>query len=135
MLIQNSKQYYGEYTYLDCFMKDNLSNDSENRKILSILSHGSILFGSTIISIGVPIAILLLSEDPIVKASAKEALNFYISCYILAIIFICLIFVLIGFPLLFLLLIASWIMPVIAIIKIAENPDRIYRYPLTLRLL
>ena len=118
-------------------MQENLnrSNNDDNRKILSILSHGSILFGSTVISIGVPIAILLLSEDPIVKSNAKESLNFYISCYIWAIVFVILIFLVIGIPLLILLLIASWVMPIIAIVRILENPDRSYRYPLIFHLL
>lgn len=117
-------------------MTENLSqsNSDDNRKILSILSHGSILFGSTVISIGVPIAILLLSEDSVVKRNAKEALNFYITCWILAIIFVFLIFLLIGIPLLILLLIASWVMPIMAIVRIIENPDRSYRYPLIFHL-
>lgn len=116
-------------------MDENPNQDSDNRKILSILSHGSILFGSTVVTIGVPIAILLLSQDSIVKSNAKEALNFYITCYILAIVFFFLIFLLIGIPLLILLLIASFVMPIIAIVKILENPDRSYRYPLVFRLL
>ena len=116
-------------------MKDNLSNSDDNRKILSILSHGSILFSSTVISIGVPIAILLLSEDSIVKRNAKEALNFYITCYIWGIILAILIFLLIGIPLLILLLIASWVMPIIAIVRILENPHRSYRYPLIFHIL
>lgn len=116
-------------------MDENPNQDSDNRKILSILSHGSILFGSTVVTIGVPIAILLLSQDSIVKSNAKEALNFYVTCYILAIVFAFLIFLLIGIPLLILLFLASWVMPIIAIVKILENPDRSYRYPLVFRLL
>ena len=116
-------------------MNNNPGTSDDNRKILSILSHGSILLGSTVISIGVPIAILLLSEDSVVKDNAKEALNFYISCYILAAIFAFLIFLLIGIPLLILLLIASWVMPIIAIVKILDNPNRSYRYPLIFHIL
>lgn len=116
-------------------MNNKLGMDNDNRKILSILSHGSIFFSSTVVSIGVPIAILLLSEDFVVKENAKEALNFYISCYILAIIFVFLIFLLIGIPLLILLLIASWVMPIIAIVRILENPNHSYRYPLIFHIL
>ena len=118
-------------------MKDNLNQSDDNRKLLSVLSHGSILFGSSVITIGVPIAILLLSEDSIVKQNAKEALNFLITCYILAAICIVLI-VSVGirlFFLLFLLLMASWVMPIIAMVKISQNPDRCYRYPIVWRLL
>ena len=116
-------------------MKDNLNQSDDNRKLLSVLSHGSILFGSSVITIGVPIAILLLSEDSIVKQNAKEALNFLITCYILAAICIVLIFLFVGIPLLFLLFIASWVMPIIAMVKISQNPDRCYRYPIVWRLL
>lgn len=109
-------------------MNKNTSNDS--RKTLSILCHASILFSSTVISIGIPIAILLVSEDTVVKTNAKEALNFWITACILAVIFSILSFIIIGFPLLILLLIATLVMPIMAIIKVLENPDRSYRYPL-----
>ncbi|MDP8963377.1 MAG: DUF4870 domain-containing protein, partial [Cyanobacteriota bacterium] len=41
--------------------------DPDKRKLLSALAHGSIFFSSLVVSIAIPIAILLVSEDPIVK--------------------------------------------------------------------
>ena len=119
-------------------MKNNSDND--NRKVLSILSHASILLSSTVISVGVPIAILLVSKDTVVKKNAKEALNFYITFYIFATLLSILPFLFLGLrlssvlktviPLFILFLIATLVMPIIAIVKVLENPDRSYRYPL-----
>ena len=108
----------------------NNNPDNDNRKVLSVLSHASIFFSSTVISVGVPIAILFVSKDTVVKSNAKEALNFFITACILGGIFFILSFLIIGFPLLILLLIATLVMPIFAIIKVLENPDRSYRYPL-----
>jgi uncharacterized protein len=99
------------------------------RKLLSALSHGAIFFSSTIVSIGVPIAIFLISDDPVVKENAKESLNFHINLYIAGVTFGLLVFFLIGFPLLFGLWLVSLIMPIIAIVKVIENENIPYRYP------
>ncbi len=116
-------------------MSDKQKNIKDQRKILSILSHCSILFSSSFVSILIPVAIILLSEDEVTIANAKEALNFCITTYILGICFGLLILLLIGFPLLILLFIATWVMPIIAIFKIAKNPHRVYRYPMIIHLL
>ena len=106
----------------------------DRRKTLSILAHASILFSSTVLSVGIPLAIVLLADDDIAIANAKEAFNFCITVYLIAICCVPLIFVLIGFPLMILLTIATIVMPISAMVKIVKNPDRIYRYPLILRL-
>jgi uncharacterized Tic20 family protein len=108
--------------------------DSDKRKLLSALCHVAIFFSATLVTIGIPIAILLVSDDPVVKDNAKESLNFHINLYIYGIIAGILIWVLIGFPLLFLLGIISWVMPILAIIKIFADPDQPYRYPFIFRL-
>lgn len=104
------------------------------RKLLSVLCHGAIFFSATVFSVGLPIAILFTSQDPVVKENAKESLNFHINLYICAFIFILLLFLLIGLPLLVLLGFASWALPIIAIVQIINNPDRPYRYPFIFRL-
>ncbi|KAM3102516.1 DUF4870 domain-containing protein [Phormidesmis sp. 146-12] len=109
--------------------------DVAQRKLLSAVCHGSIFFSSLIVAIGIPIAILLVSEDPVVKENAKEAINFHINLYIYGILFSLLIFVLIGIPLLVLLAVASFVMPIIAIVNVASTPNRPYRYPFIWRLL
>ena len=110
-----------------------MSNANDQRKLLSGLSHGAIFFSSTIISIGIPIAILLISEDSVVKANARESLNFHINLYIYAFIFGLLCFVVIGFPLLFVLGLVSVIMPIIAIVKVLSDPNQTYSYPFIFR--
>lgn len=108
--------------------------ESTNRKILSGLSHGAIFFSSTIISIGIPIIIFYTTEDRVIKENAKESLNFHINIYIYAIIFALLILLFIGIPLLILLGILSFVMPIIAIMNVLENPDKPYHYPFIFRI-
>lgn len=109
--------------------------DTDKKKILSALCHGAIFFSATIVSVGIPIAILFITADPVLKENAKESLNFHINIYIYAVIFVMLIALLIGIPLLILLGIISWVMPIIAIIKVINNPNIPYRYPFIFRLL
>lgn len=109
--------------------------DSDLRKLLSALCHGSIFLSALVISVGVPIAIFFISEDPVVKDNAKEALNFHLNLWIYGVVFSILILIVIGFALLALLGIASLVLPIIAIFKVLENPDRPYRYPFIFRIL
>lgn len=111
-----------------------MDNLEEQRKILSAICHGAIFFSSTLVSIGIPIAILLTNEDPIVKENAKESLNFHINLYIYFVISALLVVVIIGFPLLILLAIISFVMPIIAIVKVLNYPNKSYRYPFIFRL-
>ena len=62
--------------------------NSDKRKLLSSLSHGSIFLSGLIVAIGIPIAIYLLSDDPVVKANAKEAINFHFNVWLYGIILI-----------------------------------------------
>jgi uncharacterized protein len=109
--------------------------DFAQRKLLSALAHGSIFISSTIVAIGIPIAILFISEDVIVKENAKEAINFHLNLYLYAVIFALLILVAIGIPLLVLLGVASFVMPILAIVYTLGQPGKPYRYPLIFRLL
>ncbi|MGD1703970.1 DUF4870 domain-containing protein [Dapis sp. BLCC M229] len=109
--------------------------DTDKRKILSALCHGAIFFSVTILSIGIPIVILFITDDSVVKDNAKESLNFHINIYIYGIIFGILIWLLIGFPLLVLLAIVNFVMPIIAILNVMNNPNQPYSYPFIFRLL
>ncbi|MGD1805164.1 DUF4870 domain-containing protein [Dapis sp. BLCC M126] len=109
--------------------------DTDKRKILSALCHGAIFFSVTILSVGIPIAILFLTDDSVVKDNAKESLNFHINIYIYGIIFGILIWLLIGFPLLVLLGIVNFVMPIIAILNVMNDPNQPYSYPFIFRLL
>ncbi|WP_035990347.1 DUF4870 domain-containing protein [Leptolyngbya sp. KIOST-1] len=110
------------------------TEDTGTRKILSAVSHGSIFFNALVLSVGVPIAILLISNDSVIKESAKEAINFHINMWVWWAIAGVLAWVLIGIPLLFVLGIVNFIMPIFAIFHSITKPDTVFRYPLILRL-
>lgn len=109
--------------------------DPDKRKLLSGLCHGSVFISALIVSVGIPFAILVVSDDPVVKENAKEALNFHFNLWLYGIIFGVLTFILIGWPLLAILGIVSWLMPILAILQILGNPNQTYRYPFIFRLL
>lgn len=109
--------------------------DPDKRKILSALAHGSIFFGLLGIGIAIPIAILFVSDDPVVKDNAKEAINFHFNVWLYGIIFGVLTIVLIGFALLGILQIINFVLPILAIVQSLGNPDQPYRYPFIFRLL
>lgn len=112
-----------------------MAEDIDKRKVLSALAHGSIFFSALVVSIGVPIAIILITDDEITKSNAKEALNFQINLFLYGVIFGILIFVGIGLILLGILAIVNFIMPIIGILKVLTNPYKSYRYPFIFRLL
>lgn len=109
--------------------------DTDKRKILSSLSHASIFASALIVSAGIPLAVWFVSEDPVVKENAKEALNFHFNVWLYGIIFGILCLVLIGYPLLGLLAIVHWTLPVFAILQALNTPDQAYRYPFIFRIL
>jgi len=112
-----------------------MSEDIDKRKLLSALSHGSIFFGTLVVSIGVPIVILFITDDEVTKENAREALNFHLNLWLYEVIFLILAFVLIGFVLLWILGIVNLVMPIIAILQVLNNPYKSYRYPFIFRLL
>lgn len=109
--------------------------DPDKRKLLSALCQGSIFFSLLWVSVGVPIAISVISDDPVVKENAKESLNFHFNVWLYEIIFGVLTLVLIGWPLLGLLQIMSIILPILAIAHCLSQPETSYRYPFIFRIL
>lgn len=110
-------------------------NDSSTSKLLSVAAHGAALFTSFLVSIVGPIAILAASDDSIVKANARESLNFQLSMMVYALIGFVLSFVGVGIILLFVLVIWSVIAPIVAMIKVADNPSVPYRYSMIMHFL
>ncbi|MDF5712088.1 MAG: DUF4870 domain-containing protein [Nostoc sp. S4] len=115
--------------------------DTDKRKLLSALSHGAIFFSTTIVSVGIPIAILLVSDDPIVKENAKESINFHFNVWFYGAILGAL-FILFGWLVLPLLLLGPlagigyflhWGLTIWAITKVFSNPDIPFRYPFIFR--
>jgi uncharacterized protein len=120
------------------------SSDTGKRKLLSILSHGSIFISTLLIGIGIPIAISVLSEDAIVKANAKEAINFHLNVWfwgaILGGLYGVLSFISFGllglvlWPVLVLGFLLHWGLSIWAIAHCLGDPDQPFRYPFIFRL-
>ncbi len=111
--------------------------DQDKRKLLSGLCHGSIFLSSLVISIGIPIAVLLVSDDPVVKESAKEAINFHINVWLYEVIvgvLVVISFGLLGLILVPIFFLFHWIPPILAILQSLNNPNQSYRYPFIFRL-
>ncbi len=82
-----------------------------------------------------PLIIWLIKKDqiPSVDAHGKEAVNFQISMTIYYIVSLIMVFVVIGFFLLFAVMLANLILIILATVK-ASNGE-FYRYPATIRLI
>lgn len=108
-------------------------DDQTTRKVLSVISHASLFINSLMVGIGVPIVVLILSEDRVVQDNAREALNFHINLLIGWAIAVVFFFSVVGIPVAFvlsgLLLVISFVMPIIAIVQTATQPEIPYRYP------
>lgn len=112
--------------------------DKDKRKLLSALSHGSIFFSTLFLSVGIPIAILFVSEDPVVKENAKEAINFHFNVWLYGIIIGILAFLtlgLLGLILAPIFYIVHWGLTLWAIVHTLGTPDEPFRYPFIFRLL
>ena len=117
--------------------------DRDKRKLLSALSHGAIFFSTTIVSVGIPIALLLVADDPVVKNNAKESINFHFNVWLYGGILGAMFFLLgwlilpliILAPLAFLGYILHWSLTIWAIIKVFGDPDNPCRYPFIFRIL
>jgi hypothetical protein len=110
--------------------------DQDKRKLLSALSHGSIFFSSLVLSVAIPIGILVTSDDPVVKESAKEAINFHLNVWIYEVIVGVLVFLslgLLGIILVPIFFLFHWIPPILAILQSLGNPNQSYRYPFIFR--
>jgi uncharacterized Tic20 family protein len=117
--------------------------DSDKRKILSVLAHGAIFFSTLFVSVGLPIAILMVSDDPIVKDNAKESINFHFNVWLYSLIFGfffgTLAFFTFGLllPLLWLVIglgyLLHWGLTIAAIVGVLTNPETSFRYPFIFR--
>ena len=112
--------------------------DTDKRKLLSALSHGSIFFSAVLVSVGLPIAVLFVSDDPVVKENAKEAINFHFNIWLYGVLIGVLTFLtlgLLGFILYPIYFLVHWGLSVLAIYQTLSNPDQAFRYPFIFRLL
>lgn len=105
---------------------------SQDDKTLGIVMHVLCLIGFPILG---PLIIWLIKKDEsaYLDAQGRELLNFQITYLIYAFVSFLLIFILIGIPLLFVVGIAMIVLTIIGIVRAAEG--RVYRFPLTIRML
>ena len=103
-----------------------------DEKNLSLLMHVLSLVGFSLIG---PLIVWLIKKDEsaFIDKQGRELLNFQISLLIYVLICIPLCFILIGIPMLFAVGIASLILTIIGLIRATEG--KIYRFPLTIRML
>jgi uncharacterized protein len=124
-------------------MIDSGDRSSGKRKLFSLLCHGSIFLGSLLFTSVIPLAILLLFDDPVIKATAKETLNYHFNIWLygaislgLGALFTALI---VTIPLAWLIggafFVFHWIPPIFGILATLNNPNEPYRYPFIWRLL
>jgi uncharacterized protein len=120
-----------------------LSNSSGKRKLFSLLCHGSIFLGSLLFTSLIPLAVLLLFDDPIIKQTAKETLNYHFNIWLYGAISAGLIA---FFTVLIITIPLTWIIggalalftlvpPIFGILATLNNPNEPYRYPFIWRLL
>ncbi len=112
-----------------------VSKDEQNWAMachLSALAGFLIPFGN----IAGPLIVWLIkrAEMPLVDIHGKEALNFQITVSIAVAICVALMFVLVGFVLIFIVGLGALVLTIMAAVKVS-NGDFEYRYPFTLRLL
>lgn len=118
--------------------------DSGKRRLLSCLSHAAIFFSTTFLSFGVPFAVNLLSDDPVVKANAKESMNFHLNVWFWAIVIGVpigiLSFITFGlggilfFPVVAFGFLLHWGLTIWALAHCLAKPDEPFRYPFIFRL-
>lgn len=105
---------------------------SQDDKTLGIVMHILCLVGFPILG---PLIVWLIKKDnsPYLDAQGRELLNFQISYIIYALVSFVLCLIFIGFLLLFVIGIAMLVLTIVGIVSAAEG--KVYRFPLTIRML
>lgn len=100
-----------------------------DERTIAVLAHILTLVGGFI----APLVVYLVKKDesPFIAAHAKESLNFQITLFLALIASALLIFIVIGFLLMFVVGIGSLVLVIMATIKASEGKP--YRYPVNIR--
>lgn len=112
------------------------SYDTDKRKLLSALCHASIFLSATVVSVAVPIGILFISDDAVVKANAKESLNFHLNVWLYGIIIGILSIVtfgLAGWVLFPIWTVLHWGLSAWAVYQCVQKPETAVHYPFIFR--
>ena len=118
-------------------VKMQAESDFDKQKLLSAMAHGSVFISALVVSIGIPIAILVVSEDVLVKENAKEAINFHLNVWLVGGIIAILSFFtlgLLGFILGPIWLLVHWGFSIWAVVQCLQAPEKAFRYPFIFRL-
>jgi len=107
--------------------------DPDKRKLLSAICHGSIFLSGLIVAVGIPIAVLVTSDDPVVKDNAREAINFHFNVWLYGLILVPLSFITFGLAGGIWWLV-HWAFTVWAIVHCLQIPEQPFRYPFIFRL-
>lgn len=105
---------------------------SQDEKTLGIVMHVLCLVGFPILG---PLIVWLVKKDQsnYLDRQGRELLNFQLSFLLYAFLSGLLCFVLIGIPLLFAVGIATLVLTIVGVVNASEG--KVYRFPLTIRLL
>lgn len=112
--------------------------DTDKRKLLSALCHGAIFFSTTLVSIGIPIFILFVSNDPVVKENAKESINFHLNVWVYGFIIGVLTTISLGLlsPLFGPYFLIHWALTIWALFHVlGDDVTTAFRYPFIFRIL
>lgn len=103
-------------------------DNTDSKTIATLIHVGGIFFGF----IPALVIYLVKQDDPFVRHHSAQALNFEITLVIAYFVCFILFFVLIGFLLIFVVLIGSFVLHIVA--AVAANRGEYFRYPFTLQL-
>ncbi len=112
-------------------MSDIIAPANADEKNIAVVTHITGIFFS--IFPGLIVWLLKKDESPYISEQAREALNFQITLPIAYLIAGVLVFILIGFLLIFLVWLANIIFSILAAVAASKGEN--YRYPLSLRLI
>jgi uncharacterized Tic20 family protein len=112
-------------------MSDIIAPANADEKNIAVVTHITGIFFS--IFPGLIVWLLKKDESPYISEQAREALNFQITLLIAYLVAGVLVFILIGFLLIFLVWLANIIFSILAAVAASKGEN--YRYPLSLRLI
>jgi uncharacterized Tic20 family protein len=112
-------------------MSDIIAPANSDEKNIAVVTHITGIFFS--IFPGLIVWLLKKDESPYISDQAREALNFQITLLIAYLVAGVLVFILIGFLLIFLIWLANIIFSILAAVAASRGEN--YRYPLSLRLI
>ncbi|WP_414622079.1 DUF4870 domain-containing protein [Calothrix sp. CCY 0018] len=111
--------------------------DTDSRKLLSALCHGAIFLNFIVVPIAIPIVIFFITQDPVVKDNAKEALIFYLNVWLCGIIIGVLVSVTFGllWPLVPAWFVVHWGLTIWALSHVLGDSEKPFRYPFIFRVI